>query len=411
MQARPLLEIASRFAFPRFPGTPEEGQAADSMTRHFEESGLEVEVEPFEANPDVVPRLRRRIHGAVSFAILLMGALGCVAPPGAAVVGLAILAFVVTTARWSVRVEREYDRAPRITSRNVSGRRSAADGGAPQLVFLAHLDSKSARFPTAVPVGLILFAVAVVVGITLWATGTVIRGGDPGPAGVLLPLSIAGAAGLVAALFNPAGNESPGAMDNASGLAILHEAARVFPSDPTLAGAELVFLATGAEEIGLAGAVRWIQAHADAYDRDRAVFVNVDSVGVGTGMVGVDVRGVAPGGRPMDRVVRAAARAAGVRLRLLPFLPGVGVDTMPIGARGFSTVSLLGDVLGAPGARIHSPADEMLYLTEEALESAMALVTEVARDVARARPEARASPPEERTDRRGRGRAAPPTRA
>jgi putative aminopeptidase FrvX len=171
-------------------------------------------------------------------------------------------------------------------------------------------------------------------------------------------------------------------MDNASGLAVLQELARALPRDPALASARLTFLATGAEEIGLAGALRWIAAHEGELDRGRTAFVNVDSVGIGRRLLALDIRGRAPGGRPMRRVLQAAARAAGVRLHVLPFLPGVGVDTMPIGARGFATATLLGDVLGGASRRIHSRRDTTGPLREEALRSAVRLATRLAHELA-----------------------------
>jgi Zn-dependent M28 family amino/carboxypeptidase len=157
--------------------------------------------------------------------------------------------------------------------------------------------------------------------------------------------------------------------------------ARVLPADAALADVELVFLATGAEEIGLAGAVHWLRAHAAGLAPERTVFVNLDSVGVGRGLLALGARGVAPGGRCLRRVVRSAAAAAGVPVRQLAILPGVGVDTMPISARGFASVTLLGRVVGRAAGRIHSARDEASHLSESALQDAAALVHEIARDV------------------------------
>jgi hypothetical protein len=128
--------------------------------------------------------------------------------------------------------------------------------------------------------------------------------------------------------------------------------------------------------------MRWIAAHEKELDPKRTVFVNVDSVGVGRGLLAIDVHGSVPDGRPMKRVVREAAGRLGVRLRVLGFVPGTGVDTMPISARGFTTASILGDVIGAPALRIHSERDTIEPLHEAGLEAAMRLCAQVAREAA-----------------------------
>ncbi len=395
----PLLDTVRAFAFPRFPGGAAEGRAADEVARRLEATGLEVTVEPFVACREVVPRMRRRVHFTVGAVAVLQGIVGAVAPAGAAVLGIALLAFVGRAGRWAAGLEKEFDREPTIASRNVIASRpappgpGAGSGATPvTVVVLAHIDSKSARYPTAVPVSFILAAAAIILAVTSWGIVETLRGNPAGmvagwpagPLGVLLPAGGILAATLLAfAQHNPSGDESPGAMDNASGLAVLLESARTLPGDPALSDVGLVFLATGAEEIGLAGAVRWISAHAAELDPGRTVFVNVDSVGVGHGLLALDVGGCAPDGRPMREVVRAAGRAAGVRVRHIPFLPGVGVDTMPIAVRGFPTVSLLGEVLGAPGRRIHTRRDTADHLHEDAMVAAVAVVRQIGVEVAR----------------------------
>ena len=108
------------------------------------------------------------------------------------------------------------------------------------------------------------------------------------PFPVTLPAALLAAVALLAATFNPSGNESPGAMDNASGIAVLLEAARSLPGEATLAGVELVFLATGAEEIGLELAdIRVISADSDLCPVDLGAYSSRITL-----MVGNLVRGL-----------------------------------------------------------------------------------------------------------------------
>jgi hypothetical protein len=317
---------------------------------------------------------------------LAVGVLAPFVPLAAGLISLALVVSARFAGGWPRWIETGFDRGPMLASENVVARR-AAPGDAPlRFVVLAHLDSKSARWPTIVPVSIILVSLLVILTLGVWSLLAGLRGVQPPPVWLSLPLALAVAGGLLLMTRNRSGNESPGAMDNASGVAVLLEAARTLPADPALDQAELVFLATGAEEIGLAGAVHWLRAHAARLEKARTVFVNVDSVGFGRELLALAPRGFAPGGRSMKSVVRAAGRAAGVPVRRLAVLPGVGVDTMPIAARGFACVTLLGRVIGRAAARVHSARDVVGHLAEGGLQDAADVVREIARDVMRSSP-------------------------
>ena len=382
----PLLDSVRSFAFPRFPGGQGERRAADLVAERLTDAGLAVVREPFRASPSAVRRLRLLIHGVLAALVLLLGFVAPQSADAGLFFGVAFLLLVGGATRWTPLLESAFDTGRQIASRNVVARRPGTGESPLRIVVLAHIDSKSARFPTFWPSLLIIVSVAIALGLTLGTLLLLTRGWPPPPATVFVPLGVIAAGALLVSPFNPAGDESPGAMDNASGLAVLVDAACRLPRDPALNGCELVFLATGAEEIGLAGAMRWIQAHERELDRGRTVFVNVDSVGVGSGLITLGAKGRAPGGRAMKDVVKDAAKAAGVVVRNLGSLPGVGVDTIPIASRGFATVTVLGQVLGSASRRIHSSRDTVEHLTESALTDASVLVAEIAKTVALSAP-------------------------
>jgi len=302
---RPLLEDVAALAFPRFPGTDGERRAADFVEERFRSCGLETVREPFRASPTAVRRLRLVAHGTVAAGAWILALLGP-DQPASVLLGLALLAALPLFSRWRPAIERAFDAQPQIESANVIGRRP---GGGSTVVLMAHVDSKSAALPTFVPVVIILAAVVAIVVATaialLRVAGLEVPAGPPA-------LLFVTAAGLLLVPFIPVGNRSPGAMDNASGVAVLLELARTLPGDADLAGVDLVFLATGAEEIGLCGSMRWAQAHAADLNRDRTVVINLDSVGVGRQLLAVDVHGKA-GGRPMGPLcaVSRSSRASG----------------------------------------------------------------------------------------------------
>jgi hypothetical protein len=334
--------------------------------------------EPFRAGLGAMRRYRTLLYGVGPMLIVGLGLTFVADPLASTCVAVALLAFLRGAARWSPQIERAFDDGPQIESQNVVARRAADTVGAPlHLVLLAHLDSKSARWPTFVTAALLIWAALGIVALGAWSF-VVVAGWLPPPrAATVLAAALAFALPLFAGLANRAGNESPGAMDNASGLAVLCESARTLAAEPALAGADLTFLATGAEEIGLAGAMRWVQRHESEYPKDATVFINLDSVGVGRRLLAMNVAGSLRD-RPTRAFVREAAREAGVELRFAPALLGVGVDTMPIAARGFATVTLLGEVMGAASRRFHSRRDTAEHLSEGALLAAARAVLAIA---------------------------------
>lgn len=386
-----LLARVRTLAFPRFPGGAEEARAADLLAEEFRAAGLTVRREPFTAGRTALARLRALVQIGFALGIGLVARMLRAEPELVWPAALALLALGSTAGRWRLSFERLFDDEPLVESANVAGTRAPRGRGAaeasgvggaggPHLVFLAHLDSKSTRLPTFWPAAAALAALAWLVLAAGWSGAAALGGGDV-PVAVAL-VGYAAAVALAAVTWNPLGNESPGAMDNASGLAVLGELARVLPADPALGDARLTFVATGAEELGMAGAMRWIAAHERELDPSVTVFVNVDSVGVGRGLLALDAHGFAPDGRSVADHVRTAAREAEVRVRLVPFLPGVGVDTMPIAARGFATVTLVGEVLGSASRRIHSREDTVEHLDPVALAAAARLVHALARRLA-----------------------------
>ncbi|MFX0080248.1 MAG: M28 family metallopeptidase [Candidatus Hodarchaeota archaeon] len=85
-------------------------------------------------------------------------------------------------------------------------------------------------------------------------------------------------------------SESPssGSIDNASGVAILIELAKLFKKNP-LNNMDLLFIWTGAEEWGMKGSRNFCRNHfeslMDDYDLDRSYYINIDMVGSYIGLL------------------------------------------------------------------------------------------------------------------------------
>ena len=85
---------------------------------------------------------------------------------------------------------------------------------------------------------------------------------------------------LLALILNFTGNRSPGALDNGSGIGSLLELARTWRPRPD-APADVVFVATGAEEAGLDGARHFLKMHDAWWFEKPTLLINLESVGAG----------------------------------------------------------------------------------------------------------------------------------
>lgn len=170
--------------------------------------------------------------------------------------------------------------------------------------------------------------------------------------------------------------DSPGANDNASGIAAMLEAARVLATQPT--ARTIHFVAFGAEELGLIGSRHYVQQlrpAADGAGRGQVVaMINMDMVGRGPGLL---VAG--SGGNPslLDVADRAASRV------------GIRVGRFNLG-RGSSSDHASFQQVGIPVLFIHTGDDEVIHtpgdvidrINPDLLEQAASLSAAVALDAA-----------------------------
>ncbi len=220
------------------------------------------------------------------------------------------------------------------------------DGARPRYVFMAHRDSKSQFLPLSfrgpvIVVGILAFAALFVFAFLSLAQYV-------GTGLVLFTGLLAFVCGLLL-VVSWAADYSPGALDNASGLAtLLGIAAREKDAD------DVAFLITDAEELGLAGA----RAIAP---RMPPVFgvINVDGIDdEGSFIVAERFGWPRPSGLAphLAAAILGAAATLGLNAqrRDVPF--GIMLDHMPIVKAGTPALSVLRGTLGSLH-RIHRPAD------------------------------------------------------
>jgi acetylornithine deacetylase/succinyl-diaminopimelate desuccinylase-like protein len=227
-------------------------------------------------------------------------------------------------------------------------------GGAEPAIWLcAHIDTKSQPVPTLLRVaGLVLSAVGYNATIVL---AIVAAAGKSAHLFWWAAAALVTLAGCVPVVMSVVTSRSPGALDNASGVATVVEAAR------SVGDADVGVLITDAEELGLAGARAW------AAERSAVVVLNCDGVD-DAGEI-VVVLGRAPG-------AIAATLPAGTRTRKR--IPGVMTDAIAFADAGLASVTFMRGGWSS-FARVHSRTDDLAHLAGTGIADVAGLMAATAR--------------------------------
>lgn len=338
---------------PRAAGSAEEARARDYVAAALHPLGFETREESFSYSP-LPGRFGTPAAGALLTGTLVLGsalALGA-HPRGAAAVLLAGVAAVAGLA--GALLGAGVLRAGGGGARGVN--LVATRGrGTPRVWLCAHLDTKSQPLPSAVRIG----------GVLLLAAGTglalVLATLGPGLAPrvgwwIVLGCALAGGVPVAASRV---GNESPGAVDNASGVAAVLAAAARLPLDACVG-----VLITSAEELGMAGARAW------ARGRAGEIVLNcdgVDDVGETTLMHGRV--------RPQRLIAALRATTPALRVRRMPL--GLLTDSTALSGAGLESGTLCHGTM-ATLARVHRPSDSLANLRGLRIDEVSALLAAAA---------------------------------
>ena len=341
---------------PRPAGSPAESAARDYCAGVLRSLEFRVSEEPFEFSA-FPGRLGTPLCGAA--AILMFAAAGHLGWRGHALAAIAVLGaggVVVLGAGWWLArfgvLDLPWRRERAI---NLVGERAPA-GTEPPIWLVAHLDSKSQPLPIAIRAlgvmgSLALWGVALVVGV-LQSAGAPLAGYWP-------LLTIVGVLAGIPVAASVVGSRSPGALDNASGVATVLLAVEQLPSDRSVG-----VLLTSGEELGLAGARAWVRGGRPS------MAINVD---------GVDdsgrIRVIHPTPRPgsLMRAISLAADELGLDSSSGPLPPGLLVDGVALADGGWKVVTLSKGTWRTV-TRIHTPADDLSSLWGEGVAELATLV-------------------------------------
>jgi len=358
-RAKDLVERLSRK--PRFAGSPEESEARQLCRDELERTGFEC-VERGFSYSQWPGRWGVPVAAAVQTATIFVVARTAMhrGPLIALVVGAALY---VALAFASADVKRR-----RITALALMPARSVnleAVRGKPSVWLVAHLDSKSQTVPmliriaSSIAMGAVTLATAIVLLISL-------RGGSE-VAATWDALQIVALVVALPSILCWVRNESPGAVDNASGVAAVLLAAQSL--SPVR---DLGVLITSGEELGLAGARAWA-----SQAQPSVVALNCDTV---------DDRGgwrlMYTGARPRRISAAAGAISAsmGMRSAIGWSIPGILADSMAFADRGIESVTVSRGTLFTL-ARIHTRRDNSNVLTGIGVAEASAILSALVKEL------------------------------
>ena len=376
----------TQLAFPRLAGSAGEAEAQDYIVEQLTALGLDVSWEPFlftKFPAEVLPRILSALFVPVALSVPWFGEQF---PIPVCLICLLSLSVAIFFTQWHKQLEGLYNIGRKLRTENIIATNDGKqDDNTPTFLFVAHYDSKSQVLPIAVRalsygiaiIGLVVLTIVMVVkvGRGLWLPNYIVW-------------SIAGITTFCLLLLqiNLTRNRSPGGFDNASGVGVMLEIARVVMAR----GEEkrVTFLATGAEEYGMCGALRYIQSHADEYDQENTYVINLDGLGVGSGVNLVTRYGIPPvrTTNALAKTFRKSGESLGIQVaeRYLPI--GVGLDSIPIASRGFETVTLTAGDVGSAALRIHSKRDRSNLLNVESLQQVGELIVDVIEHTTAAEP-------------------------
>ncbi len=370
-------EIVQRLASsPRFAGSAAEADARKFCGTVLERAGFELSIEDFEFS-----RFPARVGPSVTASVLAVSLLGAhlTAAHGMPGVALAIVAAGVAIAALAgmllVRRGVAGMRWMRTSATNVVARRKKS-GPEPTVWLVAHLDSKSQTIPMLVRIAAIV-AIGLILG-ALVLTLLLQVGGVAEKLGLCHDcLRIAGAAiafaGAIATLpviLCFIGNESLGALDNASGVASV-----LLASELVRPHANIGVVLTSAEELGLAGA--------GAFARSRTakgVALNCDTIDDEGRFICMRSDSSARSD-DIAAKLQQAARREGVAVQIRRTIPGILTDGTAFSDAGWSACTLSRGNLRTL-ARVHTRRDGPALIRGTGIAQAACMLATTAEEFA-----------------------------
>ncbi len=352
-----IIQHIGTLSFPRRTGSQGNERAQAYILDFFQRHALNVETHEFSFSTFWISLVARVIPIMIPAFIILSALISEAHPFLAFGVIIAIFVLLSICTRWSWISEKIAGcDGPRRSSNIIA--RIPAERSSKHVVFMAHYDSKSQTIPIRIRVlALIIFlglSGTAILLLLMKSSGILSIEKEP-----IITLSVISFIFLFPHLINLNRNGSPGAIDNASGIGIMLELARVLKANQRTGMPSFTFVATGAEEEGLIGSVNFMKKYAKTFPREATFFINFDSAGAPGKIILISRHGILS--RERSRKLSAAllkiARERSAHMVSGSLPPGTGVDSFPISYRRFEAVTISSGTLSKPVLLIHSSND------------------------------------------------------
>lgn len=374
---RKILRHIQSLAYPRFPGTNGELRAQEYIRTSFQTESYLVTEQDFVSSLfplELFPRM-----GIALISTFLVAALTFVRAIPALSIELGILTLLILLAgtRWTRMIERMYafKRFGQVRSKNIIAVHPLQDQHL-NIMFTAHYDSKSQTFSG--PLRFFLFGAFGILAVVS-AVLAVISAMTGFPQEILLFAVVPACLIALILQINTTRNASPGAYDNASGVGILLELARSFNGE--IPNANLIFVATGAEEAGLCGAVALMQddRFIEQFPPERTIILNLDGLGSKGPIRITDRHGIPPvkTGALVGNLCREVARRFGLETKSVWLPTGALMDHIPFASHGYQTVTISTAGWNKAFRSMHTKGDTPGHLDVATLEYCYALCQEI----------------------------------
>jgi hypothetical protein len=377
------MALARQISRPRLVGSPGEEETARELVVRLEELGLRVDQQRF-TFIDSIDSFVKLLLGWN--ALLILSALyllqisrwAYVLPAGLVLPSLIFSSGMIA---WVQRQSLHRGETPTLSSRwlsylgptrsaiNILGRAPTVEGDVPpvHLYLCAHYDSKSQRLPIGFRISLfvllllgalifILLSFASIIFPDLASTATIF---GVGSVVISLPL-----------FFQKTGNESSGAVDNASGVGLVLHLIEVLMMDAArLRNVSLTTLFTSAEEQGTIGAIAFVHDNGPLLRRQaesgRLHVLNFDGIG---SQGKLQLSGGGRGRRnSLSDLLQAGAQDLHIPTGRLPLI-GALMDHLPFRQQGFDALSL--SSLGGSLWDVHTRRDSVDKLHRQGFDQA-----------------------------------------
>ncbi|MFQ5646930.1 MAG: M28 family metallopeptidase [bacterium] len=346
---------ANRICFPRLTGTEGEKRAAGIIQKRLVELGYQVQSETFPIYKTPWNHTRF-LMGCCLILLLISRFLFISNAVMAGVLALVVVFIGIGGGEYWLNLVGRAGKQPIAFSENIWADSNPGENKT-KILFCAHYDSKSQTLKlkrriywlgsglgATVMLSLVYFV------YPLFPHPWLVRTTE-----VLL---LTGGIVAVRLMVVGTGNESPGALDNASGVGMVLACAEYFIKHPP-SGFSARFLFPSAEEFGLQGSIRYVQTH--RHEIEDTLVINFDGLGLKGALRWVTSLNQSRN-RLVERVIEAAGKTA-VSIESLPLYPGLMMDHIPFMKHTSSVVSLC--CAASSSGLIHSPDDKSELLESE----------------------------------------------